>query len=184
MKPQDCVLVSGGFAGAEEEFGRNAEKFGIEEINFSFEGHKHVRDRGLRVLTNEELKHGDVSFAYLSKLMNRTYSQSPTFRKILQSIWHQINSGQEIFVIGWILEDGTVKGGTGWGAEFAKLCNKPLHVYDQDKNRWFTWNENRWVELAAGDLPKITAHYFTGTGTRSLTEQGRAAIRELFDRSF
>ena len=24
------------------------------------------------------------------------------------------------------IDDDTVEGGTGWGAEFAKLCNKPL----------------------------------------------------------
>ena len=29
----------------------------------------------------------------------------------------------------------TVRGGTGWGAEFAKLCNKPLFVFDQAKRR-------------------------------------------------
>ena len=63
---------------------------------------------------------------YLSRLMNRRYTDSPVFRKILQSIWHQINNGQEIYVIGKVLDDKTVKGGTGWGAEFAKLCNKPL----------------------------------------------------------
>ena len=32
------------------------------------------------------------------------------------------------------MPDDTVKGGTGWGAEFAKLCNKPLFVFDQDKD--------------------------------------------------
>ena len=36
----------------------------------------------------------------------------------------------EVYVIGEILDDKTVKGGTGWGAEFAKLCNKPLYVFD------------------------------------------------------
>ena len=34
-------------------------------------------------------------------------------------------------MIGEILDDRTVKGGTGWGAEFAKLCNKPLYLFDQ-----------------------------------------------------
>ena len=66
--------------------------------------------------------------------MNRRYTDTPTFRKVLQSIWYQVNAGQEIFVVGTILPDTHVKGGTGWGAEFAKLCNKPLHVYDQEKD--------------------------------------------------
>ena len=119
---------------------------GIEEVNFTFEGHTIVRKRGLRVLNHEELKNGDVSLEYVSRLMNRSYTTSPTIRKVLQSIWYQINKGQEIYVIGEILADKTVKGGTGWGAEFAKLCNKPLYVFDQKRNAWFKWNESDWVE--------------------------------------
>jgi hypothetical protein len=116
--------------------------------------------------------------------MNRQYTASPTIRKVLQSIWYQVNSGQEIYVIGEILEDKTVKGGTGWGAEFAKLCNKPLYLFDQKRNSWFIWNKVDWVEYKSGDGPVISQVHFTGTGTRLLEENGRQAIRELFERSF
>src|SRR5437773_6590781 len=100
MKPEDCILFSGAANGAEAAFGEAAEKHGIEEVNFTFEGHKDQRTRGIRVLNHEELKQGDVSLEYVSRLMNRRYHDTPTLRKILQSIWHQVNSGQEIFVIG------------------------------------------------------------------------------------
>ena len=184
MKKEDCILFSGGAQGAEAEFGANAERFKIEEVNFTFEGHSIVRERGLRVLNHEELKNGDVSLEYVSKLMNRRYTDNQTFRKILQSIWYQINSGQEVFVIGEILGDKTVKGGTGWGAEFSKICNKPLYVFDQKRNGWFNWNRIDWVELKKGDAPVITQNHFTGTGTRFLGENGKKAIKELFDRTF
>ena len=95
-----------------------------------------------------------------------------------------MNSGQEIYVVGTVLEDGTVRGGTGWGAEFAKLCNKPLHVFDQDKDRWFTWSGDRFQARDAADGPVITHTHFTGTGTRTLRDNGRAAIDALFTRSF
>ena len=184
MKKEDCILFSGGAPGAEASFGENAEKHGIEEVNFTFEGHRIVRARGLRVLNHEELRNGDVSLEYVSRLMNRRYSESPVIRKILQSIWYQINSGQEIYVIGEVLDDNTVKGGTGWGAEFAKLCNKPLHVFDQTKDTWFTWNKTDWVPRSAEDLPVISHLHFTGTGTRFLEENGKKAIEGLFERSF
>ncbi len=61
MKKEDFILFSGGAKGAEAEFGANAERFGIDEVNFTFEGHNLVRQRGLRVLNHEELKTGDVS---------------------------------------------------------------------------------------------------------------------------
>ena len=123
----------------------------------------------------------DVSLTYVSKIMNRQYTRAPLFRKVLQSICWQVAAGQEVFVIGAILPDGTAKGGTGWGAEFAKICNKPLWVFDQEKDAWFCWDKEAWK---ADSAPVISAPHFTATGTRFLEASGRAAIEALFDRSF
>jgi len=184
MKRGDGILFSGGAAGAEAAFGECAEGRGVEEVNFTFEGHKIARHRGVRVLNHEELQAGDVSLEYVSRLMHRRYTDAPTIRKVLQTLWYQVNAGQEIYVVGVILADGTVRGGTGWGAEFAKLCNKPLHVFDQEKGAWFTWNGTDFRARGASDAPVITHPHFTGTGTRALQENGRRAIDDLFTRSF
>ena len=181
LDPNDCTLFSGGANGAETEFGANAERYGVEEVNFTFEEHQIGRTRGVRVLTHAELKKGDVSLSYVSSLMHRTYPNTPLFRKVLQTIWYQVNSGQEIYVIGTVLADGTVRGGTGWGAEFAKLCNKPLYVFDEEKDSWFSWSGSDWK---AQGVPTITHPHFTGTGTRKIRDNGRAAIEALFTRSF
>jgi hypothetical protein len=183
MNPSDCILFSGGAPGAEAQFGDCAERHGVEEVNFTFDGHKEERNRGVRVLNHEELLAGDVSLAYVSRLMHRRYTEGPTLRKILQTLWYQVNNGQEIYVIGTIQDDLTVRGGTGWGAEFAKLCNKPLYVFDQDKDAWFSWNGDLWTPVAV-DGPVITHPHFTGTGTRTLRANGARAIEGLFDRSF
>ena len=185
-KREDVILFSGGAQGAEAEFGACAERFGIEEVNFSFDGHRPVRTRGLRILNHEELHAGEVSLAYVSRLMNRRYPDTPTFRKILQSIWYQINHGQETYVIGTIQPDQTVRGGTGWGAEFAKLCNKPLYVFDQDRSHWFEWDgdASKWTERSGSQEPVITHVHFSGTGTRTVTAAARQAIDGLFARSF
>ncbi len=184
MTPSDCILFSGGAPGAEAAFGACAERHGVEEVNFTFEGHKIDRHRGVRVLNHEELLSGDVSLEYVSRLMHRRYVEGPTIRKVLQTLWYQVNNGQEIYVIGAIQADDTVKGGTGWGAEFAKLCNKPLFVFDQDRDRWFNWNGEAWTALGSADAPRITHPHFTGTGTRHLKDTASRAIDALFDRSF
>ena len=181
MKADECTLYSGAASGAEAEFGAAAERHGVEEINFSFDGHPDARRRGIHVLSNTELRRGDVSLAYVSKLMHRTYPDTTMFRKLLQSIWHQIHHAQAVYVIGKILGDQTVKGGTGWGAEFAKLCNKPLWVFDQDLGQWCRWVGDGW---ASEKDPVITHPEFAGTGTRFVDDRGRAAINELFQRSF
>ena len=184
MKASDCILFSGGAPGAEAAFGACAETHGVEEVNFTFDGHNIDRHRGVRVLNHEELLAGDVSLEYVSKLMRRRYTDSPTLRRILQTLWYQVNNGQEIYVVGAIQDDDTVRGGTGWGAEFAKLCNKPLFVFDQVKDRWCRWSGSAWDTLGGAELPVITHPHFTGTGTRTMQENGKLAIDALFDRSF
>jgi hypothetical protein len=184
MKPSDCILFSGGAPGAESQFGECAERHGVEEVNFTFDGHRIERHRGIRVLNHEELLNGDVSLEYVSRLMGRRYAEGPTIRKVLQTLWYQVNNGQEIYVIGSIQADGTVRGGTGWGAEFAKLCNKPLYVFDQDRDSWFHWTGSAWTPATGLNAPVITHPHFTGTGTRTLRENSRQAIEDLFDRSF
>ena len=112
--------------------------------------------------------------------MNRKYVQVDKIRKVFQSIFHMVNSGLQVFAVGWIQTDDTVKGGTGWAVELAKLFNRPLSVFDQDRNHWFTWKDNAWVQ----DLPEVAHPTFVGTGTRNLTDAGRQAIKDLFVRSF
>jgi hypothetical protein len=181
MIKSDFILFSGAAPGAEAAFGECAERHDIEEVNFTFDGHTEARRRGIRVLNHEELLAGDVSLEYVSRLMNRRYTDSPTLRKVLQTIWYQVNHGQEIYVIGVILPDGTVRGGTGWGAEFAKLCNKPLSVFDEEKNSWFRWTGADWQTQ---DVPAITHPHFTGTGTRTIHDAGKKAIEALFEKNF
>ena len=181
MKREDCICFSGAATGAEAMFGAAAERYGIDEVNFTFEGHNPARQRGRRVLTRAELRHGDVSLGYLSKLMHRKYPDTPIFRSILQTIWHQVQNGQEIFVIGKINQDDTVTGGTGIAAEYARMFNRPVYVFDQVRSAWFRWNGEIWEGAAD---PVIRQPLFCGTGTRFLEANGRAAIDALFARSF
>ena len=149
------TLYSGGHKGAEAEFGKLAEAWHMKEVNISFEGHNAERTRGVRILNREELQKGDVSMEIVSKLMKRTYSRTDKIRKVIQSIFHMVNSGYHVIAVGWIQADNTVKGGTGW-------------------------EDSQWVE----NTPVITSDTFAGTGTRYLSDDGRQALRDLFIRSF
>jgi hypothetical protein len=175
------VLLSGGAPGAESAFGQCAEAWGLREENYTFPGHKRARSRGLVVLSEAELEQGHVSQVYLKTQMHRDYSDMATINKVLQSIWHQVNTASEVFVVGTINADATVQGGTGWAAELGRHWRKRVFIYDQGKNVWFRWSNDSWnIEKE----PCITGARFTGTGTRDLTDQGREAIRALFERSF
>ena len=176
----DYTLYSGAHKGAEAEFGSQAEQHGINEVNYSFEGHQMERERGVEVLSSNDLQKGEISMEIISERMGRKYTRADKVKVVIQSIYHMVHNGFQVFAVGWIQEDNTVKGGTGWAVELAKLFNRPLHVFDQDKNAWFTWEENTWKQ----DTPTIQHKTFCGTGTRSLSAEGKQAIKALYDRSF
>jgi hypothetical protein len=174
------ILVSGGHKGTEAEFGRCAHRFGIHEVTFSFPGHKMEWSGELRMLTPAELAKGDVSMEIVSRHMGRSYTQLEMVRRVIQSMFHIVVNSWQVFAVGWVQPDGTVQGGTGWGVELAKLFNRPVSVFDQAQGQWFSWRGGRWLP----DTPLVGGRPFAATGTRHLTDAGRAAIRSLFERSF
>ncbi|MGV8073053.1 MAG: hypothetical protein AB2L11_00620 [Syntrophobacteraceae bacterium] len=180
MDPKQCTLYTGGYRGAEAEFGKEAEKWGVKEVSFSYEGQTPFRSNGLVLLSPEEMRRGDISMEIVCTHMGRSYSSAETIRKVMQILFHMVNSGYQIFAVGYIQPNETVKGGTGWAVELAKLFNRPLSVFDQDRKAWFSWIDKRWVE----STPVIEHNTFVGTGTRRVTKEGLAAINDLFRRSF
>ncbi len=175
------TLLSGGAKGAENAFGEIAEKWHVQEINYTFAGREPERKINMVELSENQLHQGDVSATYVQEHLNRKLPNTPTFNKILQTIWHQVVTAGQVFVIGVIQEDNTVKGGTGWATELARKFNKPVHVFDQERKGWFVWQDDAWV---AEETPRITRSRFTGTGTRFLSNEGREAIEMLFAASF
>jgi hypothetical protein len=162
-------------------FGACAEKWGLKELNFTFDGRKPERQRNMVMLSEEDLAQGAVSEVYLEAHMHRSYPKTELFRKTLQTFWHQVKTASEVFVIGVIQDDKTVKGGTGWAAELGRHWNKTVYVFDQERKGWFVWQDSDWKAKAD---PRITSRRFCGTGTRFLSDDGKGAIEALYLRSF
>jgi len=179
MDRNQLLLYSGGHKGTEAEFGRCAERWGVREVTFSFPGHRMERSGEVKVLGPRELAQGDVSMAIVSRHMGRSYTKIELVRRVIQSMYHIVVNAYQVFAVGWIQPDGTVQGGTGWGVELAKLFNRPVSVFDQDRNHWFTWKAGVWLP----DTPIIGEKPFAATGTRHLSAAGQTAIAALFERS-
>lgn len=175
------TLLAGGAPGAEEEFGKLAEAHGVAERTFTFAGRDVARARGRVVLSPKALALADVAGTYAAARTARVYPATVDFKHLLEALWHQTSTASEVFVIGAVQQDGSVKGGTGWVAELAKLWKRPLHVFDQAAGTWLVWTGAQFEPVSP---PKITRPRFAGTGTRLLNDAGRAAIQELFTRSF
>jgi hypothetical protein len=177
---KDRHLVHGGHKGAEAAFGEIAEQHGIAETTLSFEGHAMERAVNVEPLDDEALAKGRVSMDFVFQAMGRRFVRGHGVRRVIHSMFHVVTRTDELFAVGWIQENGTVKGGTGWGVELAKLFNRKVHVFDQDRAAWFTWDHDEWKQ----DEPTLPAHgAFSATGTRHLTDAGREAIEDLFKRS-
>ena len=178
--PQASTLYSGGATGTECAFGEEAEKWGLREVNFTFEGHRQLRERGSRPLDAADLKKGAVSMAYVRSRIHRGWDEDQIIKGVLQCQWHMVSRAKQVFVVGVIQEDLTVRGGTGWAVELARRWNKPVWVFCQERKGWYSWTEDAW-ELGE---PVIESTRVAATGTRFLSDAGRAAIASLFERSF
>ena len=178
--PSSVILYSGGATGSESAFGATAEEYGVKEVNFTFKGHVQERTVNSTLLSERELSDGDVSLLYVSERLQRAYSEGSMIRHVLKALWHMVSRSQQVFVIGLIQSDDTVRGGTGWSVELAKMWGKDLWVFDQERNDWYCWKADAWHV----GLPQITATTITGTGTRGMKENGKKAIKALFSRSF
>jgi hypothetical protein len=181
LNPSMYTLVSGGCVGAETAFGEQAEKWGVDEVNYSFSGRRTERTRGVVELSDEELNQGDVSRRYVATQLRRQLPSTAMFQKIMQTIWFQVTTCNQIFAVGELQDDGSVTGGTGWAVELARHFNKPCHVFDQNKNAWHAWDGTGWKRTIT---PRILHTRFAGVGTRFLTDRGRAAIADLFEEAF
>jgi hypothetical protein len=175
-----AILYGGGHKGAEAEFGRCAERWGVRQVTLSYDGHAMEYSKDVRMLSATELLQGDVSMEIVSRRLGRSYTSIEQIRKVCQLLFHMVSNSDAVFAIGRIQGDDTVQGGTGWGVELAKFFNRPTSVFDQARHGWFTWKDGRWSE----DKPVIPERPFAATGTRQLTEEGRRSVGELFEHSF
>ena len=88
MNLQNYTLYHGGLKGAEATFGETAEEYGINEVIYTFDGHKLTRDNNPTILGQAELERGDISMELASRMLNRTYYETDKIRKVLQTIFH------------------------------------------------------------------------------------------------
>jgi len=173
-------LIHGGHKGTEAAFGEIAAKHGIRETTLSFEGHRMERAHNVEVLDDKALDAGRVSMEFVFQAMGRRFHSGDGIRRVIHSMFHVVTRTNELFTVGVIQPNDTVRGGTGWGVELAKAFNRKVHVFDQQRNAWFTWDHDEWKPSD----PKLPSQgTFSATGTRNLCDEGRAAIESLFERS-
>ena len=180
-------LASGDAVGSDAAWTSAAREAGIKNTrNFSTKSYD--------ALSEEEKKEADSEYLKAAAELSRPALSNTTYKgKLVRRNWLQVKNADAVFAIGSIvnsLERGrsglnyskhaVVDGGTGYAVQMAINNNKPVHVFDQDKGKWFTWKDGNFVEEPSPVLTKR----FAGIGTRQINDSGKAAIKEIFSRTF
>ena len=87
--------------------------------------------------------------------MGRRFTSGHGIRRVIHSMFHLVTRTDELFAIGTIQENGSVRGGTGWGVELGKLFNRKVHVYDQDRGGLVQLGSPRRVAAGRADAARF-----------------------------
>jgi hypothetical protein len=174
---------SGGCPGADMEWEREGEKYGVKTIAYSF--HNHVQEgKNPKVLTVDELAEGWVHVRIADRTLKKNVESldSPYMRNLLCRNWFQVKNADAVFAIGKLIDRHIVDGGTGWAVQMAVDSDKPVFLFIQDtmSGGWFRYMPVIGFESLRGEIPALTEN-FAGIGTRDLNEFGKDAIRIIYE---
>lgn len=182
----DYICHSGGCPGADMFWEKVGDKYGVKTIAYSFYGHVQ-EGKNRKILTNEELNEGFEAVKIASISIKRPPNPQSTYVKnLICRNWFQVKNSESVFAIGKFLgvDKKLVSGGTGWAVQMAIDNHKPTFVFDQPTNMWneYDYNTNRF-EIMFDEIPILTKT-FAGIGTRELDENGKNAIRKIYETNF
>lgn len=177
---------SGGCPGSDMEWEIQGEPYGVHTVAYSFKGHKQ-EGKNQKILTGDELDEGFQHVLIANKQLKRyPQGQSTYVKSLLSRNWFQVKNADAVFAIsnGFLTKD-TVKGGTGWAVQMAIDCDKPVFVFHDNgmSDGWFRYMPIVGFESLRGEIPTLTEN-FAGIGTREIKDNGKYAIRRVYEENF
>lgn len=192
---RNIVCHSGGAIGSDSYFENIGKEYGVMTKAYSYKTSYHKSEYKVEI-SDEDFLEGINEVRKANKVMKRFNSSK--YINLLARNWCQVKYSDEVFAIGTILdhrqkntkgyynnsEIQIVDGGTGYATSMCIINNKPLFVFDQQKNGWFKWSyiSNRFIQLK--QIPKISKQNFAGIGTREIKDNGIESIRNLYKNTF
>jgi phosphotransferase system IIB component len=166
---------SGGAVGADTQWDVIGQQFGmVNNKHYYFEGFK--TPKGNEAIPISLKNEADAKLQKANETLGRRFPTSKEYvNNLLRRNWWQVKNSDAIFAVSTITNN-KVDGGTGWAVHMAIGENKPVYVYDQVKEKWFTWKSGQFIEIGT---PKLTKN-FAGIGTREINEAGKRAIKEVY----
>ena len=181
--PRNYTLFSGGASGSDVCWQNLGAKYGVRVKAFSFAAHG-KRNTARIVLNDEQLKQADEFLHKANKTLKRHFPTSKSFvNNLLRRNWYQVKDTNGVFAVSRLSASrSTVEGGTGWAVQMAVDCKKPVYVFDTVRSSWQRYDYRKGKFMSC-EAPRLTFS-FTGIGTRTLPDNGKAAIEQIFERTF
>jgi hypothetical protein len=151
---------------------RSPYKIEIEESDF-LEGHLKVLEANEKILKRRGIE----------KYMN-----------LLARNWAQVKYSDSVYAVGRILFRGDtgakgrthtqncpiVDGGTGYAVAMGVLADRPIWVYDQERNGWYCYDTYEETFKRCTQMPWIITNEFAAIGTRQIKQNGLEAIELIY----
>jgi len=170
------ILHSGGANGADHYFQIIGEEFGLITFYHYWYGKKNPYSKDDDEISENDYQEGIIMVHKANSILKR--KNYDKYMNLLARNWCQVKYSDAVFAISKI-ENNKVSGGTGWACAMCVLIDKPLYVFDQEKEQWFFWNDNHFEVCVT---PTLTEN-FAGIGTREINNAGISAIRNLYQKT-
>lgn len=195
--PSEFKCHSGGADGADFMWGEIGKEYGLPEANH-YQHPEKMSPHGNISISSQDIQEGRYKVAEAAK-SNYGYQYATMKDGNLIRDWAQVKYSDAIYAVGHIVRRGeklfpnqsndtrvalhaAVTGGTGYAVEMARIAGKPIYVFDQERNSWYTYSYEQIKWLKTG-TPMLTMN-FAGIGTRQIKENGIQAIRDAYTKTF
>ena len=197
--PSEFTNHSGGAEGSDIQWDKIGKEFGF--VNNKHYWTETKTPHGNTEITKEDFEEGRYESAKAAK-RNFGYQYAAMKDSKLIRNWSQVKHSDAVFAIGKIVDTGekifpnqksdtrvaqtpSVTGGTGYAVGMSINHNKPTYVFNQSKSAkydigWYKWEGNDFVKT---EIPTLTKN-FAGVGTREINENGKKAIRDVYEKTF
>lgn len=164
---------SGGANGTDYEWGCQGTKYGVVTRHY---WHGRCTPHGNVEITETDFEEGKLHVLHANRVLRR---RPERYMDLLARNWCQVKYAEAVFAIAQ-LDRGMVEGGTGWAVQMAIDEGKPVYLFEQECEEWFTYKDGGWV---CCDVPVLTRD-FAGIGSRRINASGIKAISEVYRKTF
>jgi len=186
---------SGGAVGSDTEFDKIGSGYGVKTKAYSYKTTSHTGPNKVEISEND-FQDGIKAISKANRTLGRYGIQK--YMNLLARNWVQVKYSDEVFAIGTIVNPSKkdskgyynkskydiVSGGTGYAVQMAIDNDKPVWVFDQNKDKWFRWSYTSLKFIEMKETPTISTQNFAGIGTREIKQNGIDAIKEVYSKTF